>query len=179
MITSLKGSDFFLRYRPVVRGIHRSPVGPLKGQWRGALMFSLVCAWTKSWANDRDADATVMGMFCAWRSRHFSDFQLRSQNVLWTHHILSELSKRLISNLFLWHFKTLKRLTRNGAFMCSIYVSCKISRIAAVTHLVTHSMRQNIPHIVCSTHILIWSNVYIYLPHVPKCSFMYDFVYPI
>ena len=32
----------FLRYWPFERGIHRSPVEPLhKGQWRGALMFSL------------------------------------------------------------------------------------------------------------------------------------------
>ena len=28
--------------------IHRSPVNsPQKGQWRGALMFTLICAWTK------------------------------------------------------------------------------------------------------------------------------------
>ena len=33
----------FLRYWPFVRGIHRSPVNtPHKGQWRGALMFSLI-----------------------------------------------------------------------------------------------------------------------------------------
>ena len=36
----------FPRYWPFVRGIHRSPVNSLhKGQWRGALMFSLICAW--------------------------------------------------------------------------------------------------------------------------------------
>ena len=28
---------------------------PHKGQWRGALMFSLICAWTNGWANHRDA----------------------------------------------------------------------------------------------------------------------------
>ena len=28
---------------------------PLKGQWRGALMFSLICAWTNSFVNSRDA----------------------------------------------------------------------------------------------------------------------------
>ena len=40
---------------PFVRGIHLSPVdSPHKGQGRGALMFSLICAWTNSWAN-RDA----------------------------------------------------------------------------------------------------------------------------
>ena len=28
---------------------------PHKGQWRGALKFSLICAWTNDWANTRDA----------------------------------------------------------------------------------------------------------------------------
>ena len=39
-----------------VRGIHRSPMNsPHKGQWRGALMFSLILARTNDWANHRDA----------------------------------------------------------------------------------------------------------------------------
>ena len=28
---------------------------PHKGQWRGALMFSLICAWINSWVNNREA----------------------------------------------------------------------------------------------------------------------------
>ena len=28
---------------------------PYKGQWRGALMFYLICAWTNSWLNNREA----------------------------------------------------------------------------------------------------------------------------
>ena len=33
---------------PFTRGIHRSPVNaPHKGQWRGALMFSMICALNK------------------------------------------------------------------------------------------------------------------------------------
>ena len=45
-----------LRYWPFVRGVHRWPVNsPHKGQWRGALMFSLICTWTSGWANHRDA----------------------------------------------------------------------------------------------------------------------------
>ena len=44
------------RYWPFVRGIHRSPVNsPYKDQWRGALMFSLICAWINDWANNREA----------------------------------------------------------------------------------------------------------------------------
>ena len=55
----------FPRYWPFVRGIHRStvnppppppppaPTHPPKDQWRGALWFSLICAWTNAWANNR------------------------------------------------------------------------------------------------------------------------------
>ena len=43
----------FPRYWPFVRGIHRSSVNsPHKGQWRGALMFSLICAWINGWVNN-------------------------------------------------------------------------------------------------------------------------------
>ena len=68
----------FPRNWPFARGIHRSPVdSPHKGQWRRALMFSLICAWTHGWANSRDAgdlrchhahyDVTVMQIwFCTW-----------------------------------------------------------------------------------------------------------------
>ena len=39
-----------------MRGIHRSPVNsPHKGQWRGALMFSLICVWINVWINSRKA----------------------------------------------------------------------------------------------------------------------------
>ena len=41
---------------PFVRGIHWSPVNsPHKGRWRGALMFSLICAWINGWVNNREA----------------------------------------------------------------------------------------------------------------------------
>ena len=46
----------FPRNWPYVRRIHRSSVNsPHKGQRRGALMFSLICAWPNSWANTRIA----------------------------------------------------------------------------------------------------------------------------
>ena len=67
-------------YWPFVRGIHRSPVNsPHKGQWRGALVFSLICAWTNGWANHRDTvdlrrhcahyDVTVMYMRSSMRTQ--------------------------------------------------------------------------------------------------------------
>ena len=47
----------FPRCWPFVRGIPRSPVNfPHKGQWRGALMFSLISVWINGWVNNREAD---------------------------------------------------------------------------------------------------------------------------
>ena len=46
----------FPRNWPFVRGIHRSPVNsPHKGQWRGALVFCLICVWINDWVNNREA----------------------------------------------------------------------------------------------------------------------------
>ena len=64
----------FQRYWLFVRGIHRSPVNsPHKGQWRGAMKFSLICTWINVWVNNRKAgdlrrnrahyDITVMSIF--------------------------------------------------------------------------------------------------------------------
>ena len=63
-----------LRYQPFLRVFHQSPVDyPHKGQWWGALMLSLICAWPHGWANIQDArdlrrhcahrDFTVMNIY--------------------------------------------------------------------------------------------------------------------
>ena len=47
---------YFPCYWTFVRGIHPSPVNsPHKGQWHGALAFSLICTWINSWINNREA----------------------------------------------------------------------------------------------------------------------------
>ena len=58
VITSLRmmtsSNDF--RVTGPLWGFPWSPVdSPHKGQWRGALMLSLICTWTNGWANNRDA----------------------------------------------------------------------------------------------------------------------------
>ena len=43
----------FPRYSPFERGIHLPLVNfPHKGQWRGALLFSLIWAWINGWVNN-------------------------------------------------------------------------------------------------------------------------------
>ena len=89
----------FPRYWPFVRGIHRSPVNPPhKGQWRGVVMFSLICARMNGWVNNREAgdmrgyrahyDVTVMA---APRFRGISSVILRKLSDLYN-------SKRLGKN---------------------------------------------------------------------------------
>ena len=54
--TSSSNGNTFSCYWPFVRGIHRSPVNfPHNGQWRGALIFSVICAWINGWVNNREA----------------------------------------------------------------------------------------------------------------------------
>ena len=71
----------FPRYWPFVRGIHRSPVNSAhKGQWRGALMSSLICAWINDRVNNREAghlrrhrayyDVNLMLLRQCWLLRH-------------------------------------------------------------------------------------------------------------
>ena len=46
----------FPRYWHFVQGIHRFPMNsPHKGQWRGALIFSLICARINGLVNNREA----------------------------------------------------------------------------------------------------------------------------
>ena len=107
----------FSHYWPFVRGIHRSPVNsPHKGQWRGAFIFSLICAWINAWVNNRKAgdlglhrahyDVTIMsyktGGYILWRLNVFA-LNYKRCNYVWG--ILgykAEVKKRLIDQRILW-----------------------------------------------------------------------------
>ena len=73
--------NHFPHYWPFVRGIHRLPANsPHKGQWRGALMFALICVRKNGWVNNREAgdlrrhrahyDVTVMSKRVACSARN-------------------------------------------------------------------------------------------------------------
>ena len=77
---------------------------PLKGQWRGALMCSVICAWIKGWLNNREAgdlrrhrahyDVTAMGIAILLRSVSVSNLEL------------SVIHDANVSNLVTWKFYT-------------------------------------------------------------------------
>ena len=105
----------FPRYWPVVRGIHRSPVNsPHKGQWRGPLMFSLICVWINGWVNNREAgdlrryrahyDVTVVKIVRALqRECGFS-------SAMWTNYQGSMAYFDLITHLLLYEQKHLVQM---------------------------------------------------------------------
>ena len=82
----------FPRHWSFVRGIHRSPVNsPHKDQWRGALMFSLICAWMNGWVNNGEAgdlrrhrahyDVTVMN-FKGYRADKLQQISIMREVVI-------------------------------------------------------------------------------------------------
>ena len=85
--------ETFPRYWPFVRGIHRSPVNsPHKGQWRGALMFSLFCTRINGWVNNGGAgdlrryrahyDVNVM-IICNFRMSWQTHYCLQTFHQTW------------------------------------------------------------------------------------------------
>ena len=98
-----------------MREIHLSPENsPPKGQWHGALMFSLICVWLNGWVNNREADdlrrhqalydvtvmnSTIWEVYC-WHIKHMMTQYLKNSNpvfpkVLWKKKIYSTVSFRV------------------------------------------------------------------------------------
>ena len=89
----------FPRNWPFVRRIYRSPVNSQhKGQWRGALMFSLIGAWTSSKQTMETPviwDAIALIMTSLWCVR------MSGRPAISYHYVVSTLNRRSFCNLSL------------------------------------------------------------------------------
>ena len=78
----------------------KSPVNSLlKCQWQGALMFSMICTWTNSWTNNRDAGD--LRCHCA----HYDIVMHRCSyrcSATWWHQMLSFLSSGTLVEYISW-----------------------------------------------------------------------------
>ena len=91
----------FPRNWPFVRGIHRSPVNSPQGQWRGALLFSLICARINGWVNNGEA-----GDLRRYRANHCNENTKSPQSAKGVHNswdILSHTQQRALL-IFHGHF---------------------------------------------------------------------------
>ena len=116
----------FPRYWPFVRGrIHRSPVNtPHKGQWRGALIFSLICVWINSWVNNRDA-----GDLRRYRTHY--DVSVMNRHGWWWAVTVPQQVRTPQYVFSMLQFNTLRPRQNGGIFKCIflnqyIWISIKI-----------------------------------------------------
>ena len=121
--------ETFPRYWPFVRGSHRWPVNsPHKGQWRGALMFSLICAGINGWVNNREAgdlrrhrhhyDVIVM---CMWG--------LLLEMLLNIKMVKGSSEKTFCSDVplvvwFLWELRHWEPILLTGLTLISVWIYC-------------------------------------------------------
>ena len=95
----------FPRYWPFVRGIHRWPVNsPHKGQWRGALMFSLMCLNKRLskqwWGRWFQAPSCPLWRRCNDNMLSRNLFKLRFVLLCWNIFCISVMAKLFIFSLF-------------------------------------------------------------------------------
>ena len=90
---------------------------PLKGQWRRALIFSLICAWINGWINNREAcdlrrhrayfDVTVMGQSYSHGNTAFGILNVLSEFSPKQTYLGSSCADFMIRNAMgIWAFKT-------------------------------------------------------------------------
>ena len=140
----------FPRYWPFVRGIHRSPVNsPHKSQWRGALMFTLICARINGWVNNREAgdlrryrahyDVIVMELYFMIFHAVDSVQMLSSTCYIYWEHI----GALCLSNMFYLrnYLITHYALTRYNGIDCILSYGITLSHIQ---HYYDHSLEVNI-----------------------------------
>ena len=129
----------FPRYWPFVRGIHRSPVNsPHKGQWRGALMFSLICLWINDWVNNGEA-----GDLRHYRI-HYDVIVMKQQwpSDRWRLAIESTLSRRTISyrrrSDSLWYLSIVfpGQMTSNAKIWCYNIINVTTRPIFRFSHII-------------------------------------------
>ena len=119
-----------------VPGIHWSPVNsPLRGQWRGAVMFSLICTWINGRVNNGEAgdlrcyrahyDVRAMTYINVVLYKEVTipvTYQVREQGLYWL--ITRSTSCRLFAAI---HTEVLVTVTSNVCWLSNnIFATCKL-----------------------------------------------------
>ena len=92
----------FPRYWPFVQGIDRSPLNSLhKGQWRKALMFSLIWAWMNGWVNNHEAGDLRCPLCPLWHHSNVHIWSVEYCQKPWIYN--NELNFQIV-RYALWYF---------------------------------------------------------------------------
>ena len=173
----------FPRYWPFVRGIHRSLIhwslvdSLHKGQWRRALIFSLICAWTNVLAN-RDAGylRRHRAQYDVIRNKHSSQpengtIYLPQCSTLFYQHLWETLYQHL---MLLFTYYVLIKVFRNRVMLKRYSLYLQSLKIVVMTPSLHISYKRNI-HVPVKTtcgpyhgNTYIYINIYIHI-HIYVC----------
>ena len=90
-------------------GIHRSPVNsPNKGQWRGAFIYSLICAWINGYVHVNKGEAGDLRRHCA---RYDVTVMMKAIIIMHTHFYMFLRGSKNCQQLFHYHHSCLMEFT--------------------------------------------------------------------
>ena len=145
----------------VIKWNHFRITGPYKGQWRGSLMFYLICAWTNGWASNRDAgDLKRHGARSLWcHCNVVVNLILLVLFVLSKHSIFQSLTYFRVATLFL--------VIGIFLILAGIFIACRMKRRA--TDLVHQQQNQVINTRHAARFLEIPSAILNDVISAPKC----------
>ena len=170
----------FPRYWPFVRGIHRSPVNsPHKGQWTGALMFSLICVWINGWVNNRKAgdlgryrarnDVIVMNQPIPYNATTTKRSTTRPRGDFVGN--FADSSKLLWRNIMVYHIRLHLHLHEHLHIHMHIHIHIHIH-----THIHIHDCVRILWDTLQIIGKLLWWNILVYHIHIHSI-YMYMYTY--
>ena len=140
IMTSSNG-NIFRATGPFVRGIHRSPVNSRhKGQWRGDLMFSLICALNKrlskqSWRWRFETQSRSL-----WR--HCYDL-LWFDAILWYSTNGNRWYRTCMDAFYGWYSRVITILWKKAICFSSLFLSLACHNAAAVKRIIIDNNNNN------------------------------------
>ena len=125
-------------------GIHGSLVNSAhKGQWRRALKFSLICAWTNDWVNNRDAgdlrrhranyDVTLMEWMDEWQWHLQEVYNVLKRTPAWNLRYYPKLSRKMCINFWLNLYILLGTNHTKARVVCIFMDAYNIQREMVIT----------------------------------------------
>ena len=148
--------ETFPHYWPFVRGIHRLPVNsPHKDQWRGALMFSLICVRINGWVNRRH-DREAGDLRC-----HRAHYDVTVMRLTHTHGAMVVEDKMAITSTV-----RLQNLMQETTRLCAVEM---ISSSDNVFQGKQHYQKKQACSIFWTSHLMILQ-VYESIVHLSDCE---------
>ena len=130
---------------------------PHKGQWRGALMFSLICVWINVWVNNREAgnlrrhrghyDVNIMGLYHDWWLH--GDERIWVINSHWTR------SESAAPQIEIQKLRFISRISYGESLQIYVLITFSSNAPSTKTYSNYHTIHANKLSFI-SNHLMLW-----------------------